>query len=64
METKRKRGRPKIDNPKKEWFQMRLTKEDRKLLDEIKSVTGKTKSQIIRDSLRNYIRATEGDSDE
>ena len=62
METKRKRGRPKIDNPKTEWFQMRLTKEDSKILDEIKLVTGKTKSQIIRDSLSNYIRTTEGDN--
>lgn len=61
MEAKRKRGRPKIENPKSETLHLRFTKDEFKMLNELKEMTGKTKSQIIRDAIHTYINSKEGD---
>ena len=61
MEAKRKRGRPKIENPKSETLHLRFTKDEFKMLNELKEMTGKAKSQIIRDAIHTYINGKEGD---
>ena len=44
-------GRPPSPNPKQMRTEIRLTKEDKEILDHCCKVTGKSKSEIVRDGI-------------
>lgn len=43
-----KRGRPISDNPRTDGYRLRMTKEERKLLDDTCAITGMSKADTIR----------------
>ena len=51
MNVLKKRGRPKSENVAEYRFEIRLTKEDKEKLDYIRSVTGKSRTDILRKGL-------------
>lgn len=54
MDDVKKRGRPMIENAKKERLGIRLSDEDINMLDYLCYQTGKSKSDIVRESLKIY----------
>lgn len=54
VETKRGRGRPKKENSKQRFLNVRLDEDDHETLDFIMEFTDMTKSQIVREAIRFY----------
>ena len=52
MEAKRKRGRPKIENPMCEQVNVRLNKSDMEALEDFAKISGKDKSDVIRFAIK------------
>lgn len=46
-----KRGRPVSDNPRTDGYRLRMTKEERQLLDDTCAITGMSKADTIRYAL-------------
>lgn len=44
-------GRPPSDNPKNERTEIRLTRDDKAILEHCCKVTGRTKSEIVREGI-------------
>lgn len=53
-ETKRGRGRPKKENNKQRFLNVRLDEDDHETLDFIMEFTDMSKSQIVREAIRFY----------
>ena len=56
-EMKRGRGRPKKDNSKQRFLNVRLDEDDHETLDFIMEFTDMTKSQIVREAIRFYSKS-------
>ena len=60
MEAKRKRGRPKIENPMCEQVNVRLNKSDMKALEDFAKTSGKDKSDVIRFAIKLVVENDKG----
>ena len=54
VEMKRGRGRPKKENSKQRFLNVRLDEDDHETLDFIMEFTDMTKSEIVREAIRFY----------
>lgn len=57
VEIKRGRGRPKKENSKQRFLNVRLDEDDHETLDFIMEFTDMTKSQIVREAIRFYSKS-------
>lgn len=57
VEVKRGRGRPKKENSKQRFLNVRLDEDDHETLDFIMEFTDMTKSQIVREAIRFYSKS-------
>ena len=56
------KGRPKIDNPKGRRYEIRMSDDEIKLLENLSSRSGKSKSDIVRRALELYNRMSTTES--
>lgn len=54
VDTKRGRGRPKKENSKQRFLNVRLNEDDHETLDFMMEFTDMTKSEIVREAIRFY----------
>lgn len=57
VEMKRGRGRPKKENSKQRFLNVRLDEDDHETLDFIMEFTDMTRSQIVREAIRFYSKS-------
>ncbi len=58
-----KRGRPVSDNPRTDGYRLRMTKEERKLLDDTCAITGMSKADTIRFALEKLHSSESNEED-
>ena len=54
-QKEKKRGRPPIDNPRKNNYRLRMNYEEKALLDEASIITGLSTSDVLREGVKRLI---------